>query len=102
MVGILKKLYLAGLGALSMTKEKAEEIVDELIKKGEVAAEEKKSFVESLLKVAEEKKAETREFVKKEVRKVLESLDIPTRQELEDLKKQLEKHRKVEHKKQAK
>ena len=99
MVGILKKLCLAGLGALSITRERAEEIVDELVKKGEVAAEEKKSLVESLLKVAEEKKAETREFIKKEVRKALETLDVPTRQEIDDLKKQLEKHRKVEHKK---
>lgn len=99
MVGILKKLYLAGLGALSITRERAEEIVDELVKKGEVAAEEKKSLIENLLKVAEEKKAETREFIKKEVRKVLETLDVPTRQEIDDLKKQLEKHRKVEHKK---
>jgi len=49
--------------------------------------------------VAEEKKAETREFIKKEVRKALETLDVPTRQEIDDLKKQLEKHRKVEHKK---
>jgi len=99
MVGILKKLYLAGLGALSITRERAEEIVDELVKKGEVAAEEKKSLIENLLKVTEEKKAETREFIKKEVRKALETLDVPTRQEIDDLKKQLEKHRKVEHKK---
>jgi len=99
MISALKKLYLAGLGAITLTKEKAEELVDELVKKGQVKAEEKKSFVENILKAAEEKRKETQEFIKKEIQRVLKSMEIPTKKDVEDIvKKQLEKHRKSEHK----
>jgi len=99
MISALKKLYLAGLGAITLTKEKAEELVDELVKKGQVKAEEKKSFIESILKAAEEKRKETQEFIKKEIQKVLKSMEIPTKKDVENIvKKRLEMHRKSEHK----
>ncbi|MBO8130256.1 MAG: hypothetical protein H0Z29_01915 [Candidatus Marinimicrobia bacterium] len=99
MISALKKLYLAGLGAITLTKEKAEELVDELVKKGQVKAEEKKSFVENILKAAEEKRKETQEFIKKEIQKVLKSMEIPTKKDVENIvKKRLEMHRKSEHK----
>jgi hypothetical protein len=38
---MLKEMFLAGLGAVSLTKDKLEEIAQELIKRGELTAEEK-------------------------------------------------------------
>ena len=37
MLDLLRKTYLAGLGLTTLTREKMEELVDELVKRGEVA-----------------------------------------------------------------
>jgi polyhydroxyalkanoate synthesis regulator phasin len=44
----LKKFFLAGLGAAAITAEKSKEIVDELVKKGELTLEQGKQLNEEL------------------------------------------------------
>jgi len=50
----INNAILAGLGALSLTREKAEEIVDMLIKRGDLARGDRTIAVEDLIKKAEE------------------------------------------------
>jgi polyhydroxyalkanoate synthesis regulator phasin len=50
----INNIILAGLGAISLTREKAEEIVDTLIKRGDLARGDRKIAVEDLIKKAEE------------------------------------------------
>lgn len=50
----INNAILAGLGAISLTREKAEEIVDTLIKKGELARGDRKMAVEDLITKAED------------------------------------------------
>ncbi len=50
MLEILEKIILAGVGLVSMTKEKAEELVDTLIKKGQVKARDRNAILSKLLK----------------------------------------------------
>jgi polyhydroxyalkanoate synthesis regulator phasin len=45
----LDKLMLAGLGAMSMTKERAEQIFDEYVEKGRVTRDQRSGFVRDLL-----------------------------------------------------
>jgi len=50
MFEILEKLILAGVGFANLTKEKAENLVDTLIKKGQIKAKDKKAVLNKLLK----------------------------------------------------
>ncbi len=50
MFEILEKLILVGVGFASLTKEKAEKIVDALIAKGQIKAKDKKAMLNKLLK----------------------------------------------------
>lgn len=93
MTDILNKLFLAGLGAFSLTREKLESIIDELIKQGELARGDKSSILDSLYKEVEKRRDELREFVRKEVKRALKTLDIPTREEVEALKAEIDKLR---------
>ncbi|RLG80916.1 MAG: hypothetical protein DRO40_10480 [Thermoprotei archaeon] len=90
MSNIINKTILAGLGALSLTREKVEEVVDDLVKRGEISLDEKPGVLTDLVKAAEKRKDEARGFIRKEVQKVLEALDIPTRQEMNTLREQIE------------
>ena len=54
----LRKVFLAGVGALATTVEKSQEIVDDLVKKGELTVEQGKAINAELKhKVAEVKEA---------------------------------------------
>jgi len=48
---LFERSILAGIGVLSMTHEKAQKIVDELIRRGEVQKDEAKDWVESLVQL---------------------------------------------------
>lgn len=90
MEGILYKAFLAGLGAISLTREKAEAFVDELIKKGEVARPERAKVVDELLKRAEEQEKALMERLGRVVTKVLQEMDLPTKEDLRAIEKRLD------------
>lgn len=60
----LKKLLLAGIGTVAVTAEKSKEILDELVKKGEITVEQGKVLNQEL-------KHNVKETVKKNVRVTL-------------------------------
>lgn len=96
MSDIIKKTILAGLGLFSLTKEKAEKMVQDLVKRGEVAKSDGAKIIKGLLKKAEEEKKVLEGKIEEKIRQTLKRLDIPTRKEVEELKKkvaELSKHR---------
>ena len=89
-MSVLKDVVNLGLGALVMTKEKAEEVVNELVKKGEVGQDEGKELINDLIKRGEKSKKEIEEQIEKTVKNVVEKLDISTKKEIEELKSEIE------------
>ena len=57
----LKKIFLAGLGAAAISAEKSKQIVDELVKRGELTLEQGKILNEELRRNIKEKMAEKEE-----------------------------------------
>ena len=94
----LKKLVLMGIGAAALTAEKSQQIVDELVKRGEITVEQgkelnqelkrnvKKSFDEISSSV-EEKEAE----IEKEADSLEKKVSEMTVEELEKLKEMITK-----------
>lgn len=68
-MSILKHTVLASIGAFQVTKAKAEKIIDELIKKGELNESERKTAVLELLEKAEKSTAKIRDKVSAEAGK---------------------------------
>ena len=50
MIDIIKKTLLAGVGLAAMTKDKVEELADELTEEGELSEKEAKELLDDLLK----------------------------------------------------
>jgi len=87
---IIRKAMLLGLGVLSLTKEKAEEMVDELIKRGEVSREEKFKMVDKLLKEAEKQEEELTGKINETAQKLITKMGLATKKDLDDISKRLE------------
>ncbi|RMD63516.1 polyhydroxyalkanoate synthesis regulator [Candidatus Parcubacteria bacterium] len=88
---LIERGVLAGLGLLSMTHEKAHQIVDELVKKGEVRREEVESFIEDLVRRGEEERQAMRKLVREEVSGVVGELGLATKGDIQALKEEIRK-----------
>ena len=84
-----KSMYL-GLGALSLTKEKAEAIADDLVKRGEMKAKDQGKMVEQLLKEGKTQKGMLEEKVSAVVQKTMADMGLPTQKEFKNIMKRLD------------
>ena len=91
MSDLIKKTILTGLGLASLTKEKAEKLVKDLIKEGEVSESEGSKFVKELLEKAENNKKTIEKQVEKTVHGVLKKLNVPSRKDIVELNSKIEK-----------
>ncbi len=90
MQDLLKKALSLGLGALLESKDKIEDVVNELVKKGELGQEEGKNLVDELIEKGEASMSEMEVKIEKIVKGVMEKLNLPTRKELDELKSEIE------------
>lgn len=90
MLEYLRKIGLLGIGIAALTKEKAEEIVNEFVEKGELSSEEGKELVKDLLKKSEEQRKELAKKIDSEVKKALKGL-VVSRSDIQRLEKRIEK-----------
>jgi polyhydroxyalkanoate synthesis regulator phasin len=89
MMDLIKKTMYMGVGLAYMTKEKVEEISQELIKKGELSATDGKEFIDDLTKKSEEARKALETRVDKIVKSSLARMNIATRDDLSILEKRI-------------
>ena len=101
-MSILRNTYLASVGIFNITKKKAEEIVDSLIKAGDISKSQRKEAVLELIDKAEKSTAKMKDkFVKeagsvqknlqKDVGKVVGKLKLATQKDVDALNKKIDK-----------
>ena len=91
MADLIKNAILAGLGILSLTREKAKSLAEDLIKKGELAKTEEAKFVKDLMEKAEKTGGEVKKKIEETVEETIKKLNIPTRKDLDEIKEKLDK-----------
>ena len=90
MTSLFEKGLLVGIGLLSMTREKAQEVIDELSNEGNVQKSEIKEWVDQLSNRGEEERQALRKLIREETKKVLDEMGLVTK---EDIQKLLEKQK---------
>ena len=86
----MKKIMLAGIGAVALTTEKAKDLVDDLVKKGEITVEQGKVLNEELKRSTKEKiNKHVTVNVVNEFKDVFSAVDKMSREELDALKEKL-------------
>lgn len=88
---ILRKAIFFGLGAIAITREKAESLVDELIKKGEVASSERYKMIDNLLKEADRQQQQFQDRVKATVQSTIADMGLPTKKDWDDMRETLKR-----------
>lgn len=86
---LVNKLLKAGIGLFAVTEEKVKKFIDELVERGEISGTRSKSLADEISKRFEKGRQEWTGKFTQEMRKVLSSLDIPSRSEIELIKEDL-------------
>ncbi len=86
----IKKAVYLGLGAFSLTKEKAEGLVNELIKQEETTGRERAVLVNRLVKEGQAQRNALEAKVSASVEQAVIELGLPTRKELDTIVSRLD------------
>jgi len=87
----LDKMMLAGLGAISMTRERADQIFDEYVSRGKLEKESRTGFVKAMMDAADKNRAELEKLIGEQVKETMENLNLPTREDLQRLEQKIDK-----------
>lgn len=90
MLKALERSLLMGLGLLSLTREKAQTIAEELAKEGEVARDQVKEMAERLAERGEEERKALRKLVHDEVDSSLKEMRLATQSDVAALQAKVE------------
>jgi polyhydroxyalkanoate synthesis repressor PhaR len=89
-VDIFKKSVLFGLGVFDLTKEKAEKIVDEMVKRGEMNQSDKAKAVKEILKGHDERMEKLKKKIDESVEKVTAKVKGKEKEEIAKLHKKID------------
>jgi len=91
MIELFEKTLLAGMGALSLTQQKAEELVDELKSRLDLSEDKGRELLERLQNMAKENQKKLEDLAQEEVRKACDRIGVATDEDLKALTKKIQK-----------
>jgi len=93
---LLRKSLLFGVGAVSLTAERAQEIVNDLVERGEITREQGRSMVQDMIRRGTETRKQIRDMVKAEVKKAIDEADLPSKSDIKRLEDKIDKLTSIE------
>ena len=90
MLEFFERGFMATMGVFSMTRERSQELVDELVKRGEIGRDESKQMVDRLVHRGQEEQERLRTLVRQEVQAAIKELDLPSKSDLQTLNDKLD------------
>ncbi len=85
-MNMISKAILLGIGLISMTREKIDETVNDLIRRGEVSEEEGRQLVREMIDKSRRQKEDMERWMEKALADTMKRLNIPSRSELDELR----------------
>lgn len=85
MSDLFKKAISLGVGLTIVSKEKVEKVVEELVKRGELAPSESKALVDRLIERGEEERGMFKTAVQEQVQRVLKDMNVPVQADIAEL-----------------
>lgn len=88
-MSMMKKAVYFGIGALCLTREKAEKFFTDMEAKGEITKDEAQQFVDDVMKRGEEGQKELRKMIRQEVDEIKKEMPLVTKTDFEALEARL-------------
>lgn len=89
MLDTIRKAALAGIGAITLTEERARKLIDELVEQGRVSREEGEALVKDMASKTETAREEWEGRIRDMVQEGFRKMDLVPRRDLELVEQQL-------------
>lgn len=89
MLDFIRKAALAGIGALTLTEERARKLVDELVEQGRMSRDEGESLMKDMLARMDTSRSEWETRVRDMVQEGFRKMDLVPRKDLATLEEQI-------------
>ncbi len=93
MLEMARKVLLAGIGAIALTQEEVEKVVNKLIERGEIAEKDGRKLIKDVMekrrKKAEEVQAETEGEIEQKMEGVLSRMNIASKSDIDALNRKI-------------
>ena len=86
---LMQKVLLLGVGAASLTKEKVDELIDEMVKRGQMTKEEGEAFLKEATGRAREGGANIIEMAADTYQDTLRAMGVATREQVDELDRRI-------------
>ena len=86
---IVKKSFLLGLGAATLTKKQADDIIKNLVKRNKVTIREGKELLSKINKAANGERRRVSKFIAQEAKRAAGNLSVAPKSQIEKVKKKL-------------
>jgi len=86
----VKKMLYFGLGAAALSADKVRQLIDDLVSKGEMTAEEGKKLYDELSSKAEEERRNLNERIRTQIRDMLKEVGVADRAQIALLESRVE------------
>lgn len=91
LLGSLRRLLLAGIGAVSLAQDEMDEFVNKLVERGEIAEKDGRKLVSDIRARRHQKARETEERLETRLEGLMERMNIPSRKDVETLSDKISK-----------
>lgn len=91
MIELIEKTMLAGVGALSLSQKKADELLEEIKQRLNISEEEGRALLDKIKSTAEESRARLEEIAKQEVEKSMKRIGVVNSKDFDALKRKVNK-----------
>jgi poly(hydroxyalkanoate) granule-associated protein len=86
---VIKKMMLAGVGAVSIIQEELEKHIDKLVERGEIAQKDREEMITRMKERRMKFMHRRSEYTRKHVTEALEHFDVPRRSDIESLNQKI-------------
>lgn len=82
---LARKVLLAGVGAVALTQEEVEKVVNRLVERGEIAEKDGKKLVREVMEKRKKEAKKAEDELDKRMAEVMDRMNVPTKKDIEDL-----------------
>jgi poly(hydroxyalkanoate) granule-associated protein len=81
----LRKVLLAGIGAVAIAQEEIEDFVNKLVERGEIAEKDGKKLVREIMDKRKKETEKAEDEVTKRIEDILDKMNVPTKSDIDAL-----------------
>lgn len=89
LLGGLRRVLMAGIGAVALAQEEIEDFVDKLVERGEIAEKDGRKLIDDIKQRRQQKAEEAEEKLEQRFEGILERMNVPSRRDIRELNEKI-------------